>query len=37
VSDFLRYFSLVFSFFEVHILSPVISRNQPDITDIHPQ
>jgi hypothetical protein len=23
--------------FEVHILAPVISRNQPDITDIHPQ
>jgi len=37
VSDLLRDFSLVFSLFEVHILAPVISRNQPDITDIHPQ
>jgi len=30
-------FNLVFSLFEVHFLSPVISRNQPDITDTHPQ
>jgi len=37
MSDLLPDFSLVFSLFEVHILAPVISRNQPDITDIHPQ
>jgi hypothetical protein len=37
VSGLLGDFNLVFILFEVHILAPVISRNQPDITDIHPQ
>ena len=37
VSDLLGDFNLVFILSEVHILAPVISRNQPDITDIHPQ